>query len=171
MATPLTVVILAAGQGTRMKSRKAKVLHRAGGKALVEHVVDTALQLTTADHVHVVVGHQADAVREVLAARGVGFVLQSEQKGTGHAVLCSEPAIADKAGRVMILYGDTPLLSIASLRRLLEMQSSTGVAGVAITTILDNPFGYGRILRNSSGDVLGIVEEKAATDQQKTIRE
>lgn len=171
MQTSLTVVILAAGLGTRMKSRKAKVLHRAAGKALVEHVVDTALTLTTPDHVYVVTGHQADHVEKLLAPRGVRFVRQTEQKGTGHAVLCCEPAITDKSGRVMILYGDTPLLSAESLRRLVDLHTSSGVAATAITTLLDNPTGYGRIVRNEANQVVAIVEEKAANADQKAIRE
>ena len=93
MQTPLNILILAAGLGTRMKSRKAKVLHQVAGKALVEHVTDTALRLTSADRITVVVGHQAERVRELLGARGVRFALQAEQKGTGHAVLCCEGAV------------------------------------------------------------------------------
>ena len=87
MQTPVTIVILAAGLGTRMKSRKAKVLHRAGGKTLVEHVVDTALELAPPERIFVVVGHQAEEVREAVAAPGIGFIEQKEQKGTGHAVM------------------------------------------------------------------------------------
>ncbi|MBI3209954.1 MAG: bifunctional UDP-N-acetylglucosamine diphosphorylase/glucosamine-1-phosphate N-acetyltransferase GlmU [Candidatus Solibacter usitatus] len=167
----LTILILAAGLGTRMKSKQAKVLHRAGGKSLVEHVVDSALELTAPDHVCVVVGHQAEKVQEVLASRGVRFVRQTEQQGTGHAVLCCEESATDKTGRVIVLYGDVPLLSVATLRRLLEMHDKSGAAAVAITTIVDDPYGYGRIVRNQAGDVTGIVEHKAATDEQRRIRE
>src|SRR4051812_39583550 len=110
MQKPLSIVILAAGLGTRMKSRKAKVLHRAGGKALVEHVVDSALELTTPDRVFVVVGHQADEVRRALAVRGVGFIEQKEQKGTGHAVMSGRDSLAGLDGYLMVLYGDCPLL-------------------------------------------------------------
>src|SRR5436309_1864927 len=106
---PITVVILAAGLGTRMKSRKAKVLHRAGGLTLVEHVVNTAAQLTPEDHIVVVVGHQADQVRAALAHRRVQFAEQTEQKGTGHAVMMCTSAV-DQAGLAVILYGDCPLL-------------------------------------------------------------
>lgn len=171
MEKSLTIIILAAGLGTRMKSRKAKVLHRAAGKALAEHVVDTALALTSADHVYVVTGHQAGQVESLLAPKGVRFVRQTEQKGTGHAVLCCEPAVEDKTGRVMILYGDTPLLSVESLRRLVDLHESSGVAATAITTLLDNPTGYGRIVRTADGVVMAIVEEKAANAEQKAIRE
>src|SRR4051812_32798967 len=122
MQTPVTVVILAAGLGTRMKSRKAKVLHRAGGKVLVQHVVDTALELTTADRIFVVVGHQADEVRRIITTPGVGFIHQSEQKGTGHAVMVGREALAGLGGYLMILYGDSPLLQPATLKRLIVQQ-------------------------------------------------
>src|SRR6478752_7452718 len=105
MQNRLTVVILAAGLGTRMKSRKAKVLHRAGGKALVEHVVDTALQFTPAERIFVVVGHQADEVRKAVTTPGVRFIEQKEQKGTGHAVMVCRDALASLDGYLMILYG------------------------------------------------------------------
>src|SRR3954447_8019600 len=101
----VTVVILAAGLGTRMKSRKAKVLHRAGGKALVEHVVDTALQLAPAERIFVVVGHQAAEVRQAISTPGIGFIEQTEQKGTGHAVMVGREALSGLGGYLMILYG------------------------------------------------------------------
>src|SRR5512133_2947379 len=103
MANPLTVVILAAGLGTRMKSRKAKVLHRAGGKSLVQHVVDTALALTVPARVFVVVGHQADEVRRAVTTPGVRFIQQTEQKGTGHAVMVGREDLAGLDGHLMIL--------------------------------------------------------------------
>src|ERR1700677_4456737 len=98
MQTPVTVIILAAGLGTRMKSRKAKVLHRAGGKTLIEHVVDTALQLTSADRIAVVVGHQAQEVRKAVKHPGIRFVEQNEQKGTGHAVMVCREALGTQDG-------------------------------------------------------------------------
>src|SRR5436190_17422020 len=109
METDLTIVILAAGLGTRMKSAKAKVLHAAGGKTLIEHVVDTALELTGPGRVFVVVGHQAEKVRDVLRSRGVGFIEQTEQKGTGHALMVGREALSGLPGRLMVLYGDCPL--------------------------------------------------------------
>src|SRR5438445_3836778 len=144
METELTVVVLAAGLGTRMKSAKAKVLHRAGGQTLIEHVVDTALQLTSPDRISVVVGHQADEVRQTLGSRGVGFIEQREQKGTGHALMVGREALAGLGGLLMVLYGDCPLISAATLRRLVETQQQSGAAGVVITTLLDDPYGYGR---------------------------
>jgi bifunctional UDP-N-acetylglucosamine pyrophosphorylase/glucosamine-1-phosphate N-acetyltransferase len=169
--TPLRILILAAGLGTRMKSRKAKVLHRAGGKSLVEHVVDTASALTPAESITVVVGHQAEQVKQVLASRGVGFALQSEQRGTGHAVMCCSQDRSVAEGRVMVLYGDTPMLSLGTLQRLLRLQGENGVAAAAITTMVENPKGYGRIIRNDDGDVVAVVEEKAATEEQRQIKE
>ncbi|MFN7932204.1 MAG: bifunctional UDP-N-acetylglucosamine diphosphorylase/glucosamine-1-phosphate N-acetyltransferase GlmU [Bryobacteraceae bacterium] len=171
MQTPLNILILAAGLGTRMKSNKAKVLHQAAGKALVEHVTDTALRLTTPDRITVVIGHQAERVRDLLSARGVRFALQSEQKGTGHAVLCCEQAVPEHTGRVVILYGDVPLLTLATLEKLIRLQAEAAVSATALTTHLDNPTGYGRIIRNAAGDIAAVVEEKAANAEQRAVRE
>src|SRR5258706_4593303 len=105
MEKDLAIVIMAAGLGTRMKSSKAKVLHRAGGKALVEHVTDTALELAPPERIFVVVGHQADRVRELLASRRVNFIEQREQKGTGHALLCGREELSRLDGLMMVLSG------------------------------------------------------------------
>lgn len=164
----VTVVILAAGLGTRMKSRKAKVLHRAGGLTLVEQVINTAAQVTPEERIVVVVGHQAGAVREALAHRRVQFVEQTEQKGTGHAVMMCAGAL-DGGGLVAILYGDTPLLPAATLRQLIDKQRASGAAATLITTRLDDPTGYGRVLLDERGFVHSIVEQKAATPEQLRI--
>src|SRR5215475_13043740 len=129
----VTVVILAAGLGTRMKSRKAKVLHRAGGKTLIQHVVDTALTLAPPERVFVVVGHQAADVRKAVATPGVGFIEQKEQKGTGHAVLIGRDALSRLDGYLMILYGDSPLLRVATLERLIAQETSGSAAGVLLS--------------------------------------
>jgi UDP-N-acetylglucosamine diphosphorylase/glucosamine-1-phosphate N-acetyltransferase len=171
MDTELTIVILAAGLGTRMKSGTAKVLHRAGGQTLIEHAVDTALQLTRPERVWVVVGHQADQVRQALGTRGARFIEQREQKGTGHALMVGREALAGAGGLLMVLYGDCPLISAATLRRLVETQQQSRAAGVVITTLLDDPYGYGRVLLDDSESVLAIVEQKAATPQQLQVRE
>jgi bifunctional UDP-N-acetylglucosamine pyrophosphorylase / glucosamine-1-phosphate N-acetyltransferase len=171
MNQKLTIVVLAAGLGTRMKSRKAKVLHEAGGMTLVEHVVRSALALTSPEQIVVVVGHQADEVQSVLARTGVRFAVQAEQKGTGHALEVCRSLAAGTEGRVIVLYGDCPLLSIDTLRRLLEHHSSAPVAATVITTMLDNPSGYGRIVVDAAGYIGEIVEEKVATGGQKAIRQ
>ncbi len=171
METEITIVILAAGQGTRMKSRKAKVLHRAGGQSLIEHVVDTALRLTTPERVWVVVGHQAEEVRKTTKNRGVGFIEQREQKGTGHALMVGREALAGLDGQLMILYGDGPLISTATLDRLAWEQLESGAAATLITAVLDDPTGYGRVLRDAEGGVAAIVEQKAATPAQLLVQE
>ncbi len=171
MNTPLTVVILAAGLGTRMKSRKAKVLHRAGGKALVEHVVETARALTRPERIFVVVGHQAEEVERTLAGTGVRFIEQKEQKGTGHAVTAGRDVLAGLDGYLMVLYGDCPLLRVETLRRLVEMETAGDAAATLLTARMDDPTGYGRVIRDGQGRVRRIVEQKAATREQLAIRE
>jgi len=170
MNTNLNVVILAAGLGTRMKSKRAKVLHQAGGLTLVEHVVNTARELTPAERITVVVGHQAEQVQQVLAPRGVRFAVQHEQKGTGHAVLMARDVLPTDGDLVMILYGDTPLLSAKTLQALIESQKAGRSAATLITTKLDDPTGYGRVLLDGNDHVHAIVEQKAATPEQLEIQ-
>jgi bifunctional UDP-N-acetylglucosamine pyrophosphorylase/glucosamine-1-phosphate N-acetyltransferase len=167
----LTIVILAAGLGTRMRSRRAKVLHQAGGLALIEHVVNSALALTSPERILVVVGYQAEQVRSRLADKNVAFVVQSEQKGTGHALEVCRHAVPGQDGRLIVLYGDCPLLSADTLKHLLDHHARAGAAATVITTLLDNPTGYGRIISSENGDVEAIVEEKVATPEQKAIRQ
>ena len=169
MKSPINVVILAAGLGTRMKSKHAKVLHRAGGLTLVEHVVNAATGLTTPEHVTVVVGSQAEQVKASLAHAGVQFVEQKEQKGTGHALLMCRDALASQGGLVLVTYGDGPLLSRATLQQLVDRQASSDGAATLIATRLDDPTGYGRIIQGKHGEVQAIVEQKAATPQQLAI--
>jgi bifunctional UDP-N-acetylglucosamine pyrophosphorylase / glucosamine-1-phosphate N-acetyltransferase len=165
-----TVVILAAGLGTRMRSKRAKVLHRAGGLALVEHVVTAATAVAPADRMIVVTGHQAEEVEAVLQPSGVGFVRQAGQKGTGHALASCRERLLNRDGLVMVLYGDTPLLSPVTLQRLRDLQSTSATAATLITTKIEDPAGYGRVILDGEGYVTAIVEEKAATPQQKSIR-
>ncbi len=169
--TPVTIVILAAGLGTRMKSRKAKVLHRAGGKALVRHVVDTSLELTPPERIFVVVGHQAEAVKEAVATPGVRFIEQREQMGTGHAVAIGREELGGLDGYLMVLYGDCPLLRSETLRRLIDAQENGGGAGVILSAEMEDPTGYGRVIRDSHGRVTAVVEQKAGTPEQLAIRE
>src|SRR4051794_13673614 len=171
MHKPVTIVILAAGLGTRMKSRHAKVLHKAGGKTLLQHVIDTALALAPPERIFAVVGHQAEKVRQSVAASGIGFIEQTEQKGTGHAVMMGRDAMAHLDGYLMVLYGDSPLLKVETLRRLIAQETGGTAAGVLMSAVMDDPFGYGRVLRSDAGDVVDIVEQKAGTPEQLAIRE
>jgi len=167
----VSVVILAAGLGTRMKSRQAKVLHRAGGRTLVEHVVATASELAPPGHIFVVVGHQAEQVRKAISTPGIGFIQQREQKGTGHAVLVGREVLEPLVGYLVVVYGDGPLLRAETLRRLIAEANSTGAACVLLSASMADPTGYGRVVRDAQGHVTAIVEQKAATPEQIAIRE
>src|SRR5260370_4621644 len=170
MDAEINVVILAAGLGTRMKSRRGKVVHRAGGLTLVAHVVNTAMEITPPERITVVVGYQAEEVQEALAHRAVHFERQTEQKGTGHAVMICRERLESGPGYVVVIYGDGPLLTAATLRGLVEKQAAADTAATLITTVLDNPRGYGRVILDERGMVAGIVEQKAATPEQAAIR-
>ena len=171
MPTPITVVILAAGLGTRMKSRKAKVLHRAGGKTLLNHAVDTALALAPPERIFVVVGHQAEEVRASVITPGIGFIEQKEQLGTGHALMVGRDQLARLDGHLVIVYGDGPLLRSSTLTRLVETRRNSGAAGVLLSAIMQDPTGYGRVIRESGSRVAAVVEQKAGTPGQLAIRE
>ena len=170
MPSDVTVVILAAGLGTRMRSRHAKVLHRAGGLSLVEHAVNTALEIAEAARTFVVVGHQAERVREVVADRGVAFIAQTEQKGTGHALLSGQLELATLGGLLVIFYGDCPLILASTLTQLVAKQRASSAAATIVTTDLPDPAGYGRVIRTADG-VAAIVEQKAGTPDQLAVRE
>ena len=162
----MNIVILAAGQGKRMHSNLPKVLHPVAGKALAQHVIDTARSLSPSKLV-VIYGHGGDVVRSTLAADDISWALQEPQLGTGHAVMQAVPELSD-AGQTLVLYGDVPLTQASTLKRLLQ----AGKDGLAILTVeLENSTGYGRIVRDEAGKVLRIVEEKDATPAEKTIRE
>jgi bifunctional UDP-N-acetylglucosamine pyrophosphorylase/glucosamine-1-phosphate N-acetyltransferase len=165
------VVILAAGQGTRMKSRMAKVLHRAGGKPLVRHAIDAALQIAPPERVFVVVGYQADEVRAEVESAGVQSIHQTEQLGTGHAVMCGEEKLAGLGGSLVVFVGDCPLIRPGTLAQLVETQKQGRAAAAVITTDVDDPTGYGRIIRGADNSVQAIVEHKAATADQRAVRE
>jgi N-acetylglucosamine-1-phosphate uridyltransferase (contains nucleotidyltransferase and I-patch acetyltransferase domains) len=154
-----------------MKSKRAKVLHQAGGQTLVEHVVDTALAVADPRRIAVVTGHQAEEVEAVLAGRGVSFARQLEQKGTGHALLMCRDSFPDREGHLMVLYGDCPLIAVSTLESLLRQHEASGAAGTVITTMLDDPTGYGRTVVDESGFVQAIVEQKVATPEQRAIRQ
>jgi bifunctional UDP-N-acetylglucosamine pyrophosphorylase/glucosamine-1-phosphate N-acetyltransferase len=164
-----TVVILAAGLGTRMKSGLAKALHPLAGRPMIQHVLDTAAEIGP-EKIILVLGHQADQVRKACDQYRTEFVHQSEQLGTGHAVRQAGDAIATATGPVMILCADTPLLNSETLNALVELHGKSRAAVTFITAMVENPFGYGRIVRGKSG-VMRVVEEKDATARQKKIRE
>ena len=154
-----------------MKSRQAKVLHRAGGDTLVGHVVSAAMASAPAERIYVVVGHQAERVEEALAGRGVQFVRQTEQKGTGHAVLCGREQMESNSGLLVVLYGDCPLIGAGTIAGLIEKQATSSAGATLISTKLDDPTGYGRVVRDAQGNVQAIVEHKPATPEQRKIQE
>ena len=163
----LQTIILAAGQGKRMRSSVPKVLHKIGGKALLAHVHDLAMQLGD-NSVNVIYGHGGDQVRTTLGELKTEWTEQKEQLGTGHAVMQVSNWI-DNASTVLILYGDVPLLKLETVTKLIEYADKGGMG--LLTVSLDDPTGYGRIERNENGDVTSIVEEKDANLQQREIRE
>jgi bifunctional UDP-N-acetylglucosamine pyrophosphorylase / glucosamine-1-phosphate N-acetyltransferase len=171
MRNDVAVVILAAGLGTRMRSRQAKVLHRAGGDTLVGHAVNIALASAPPERIFVVVGHQAEDVQRAVGERGVGFIHQTEQKGTGHAVLCGRAQLEPIGGLLAILNGDCPLVQPSTIAGLIETQFSSSSAGTLISTRLDDPTGYGRVIRDANSNVQAIVEHKAATAEQRGVQE
>jgi bifunctional UDP-N-acetylglucosamine pyrophosphorylase / glucosamine-1-phosphate N-acetyltransferase len=168
------VVILAAGKGTRMKSALPKVLHRVAGQPLIEHVLAAAAVLR-AQSTTVVIGHQADALEKALAGRpDLKFVVQEPQLGTAHALLTTEAALQGQRGTLVLLSGDVPLLSAATLEKLVAHHTSQRAAATVVTAIVDNPHGYGRIVRDTAkpGEPIArIVEEKDATPAERQIRE
>jgi bifunctional UDP-N-acetylglucosamine pyrophosphorylase/glucosamine-1-phosphate N-acetyltransferase len=169
-ASDTVIVILAAGKGTRMRSDIAKVLHRAGGRPLIEHVIRACQPLKPAQLL-VVVGHQADAVTAVAAGLGAETVLQQPQRGTGHALQIARRAMRKSARLALVLYGDAPLLQSDTLAALLDTHRRGEAAATILTAELDDPTDYGRIIRDSEGRVQAIVEEKAATPEQRAIHE
>lgn len=166
----LAVVVLAAGKGTRMRSALAKVLHPLAGCPLIAHVL-TSVQPLAPQHLIVVVGHQANAVRRVSDRYGACSVVQEPQLGTGHAVTQARTLLQDFDGDVLVLCGDVPLLRTATLQSMLEEHHGRRAALTVLTTCLEDPTGYGRILRDGRGAIAGVVEETDATAHQKNLRE
>ena len=164
------IVVLAAGQGTRMKSQTPKVLHRVAGRPMLDHVLRTATTLSRAS-ITVVVGHRADDVRTALASRpDVAFVVQEPQLGTAHALQQAEPVLAGRTGTLVLLSGDVPLLTPQTLRTLLDTHASAGAAATVVTAVLERPYGYGRIVR-TDGKLSRIVEERDASPAERQIKE
>ena len=164
-------IVLAAGKGTRMNSDLPKVLCEAGGRPLLEFVLD-ALEASGIDRVICVVGYRSDLVRERLGGRaGIQFAEQTEQKGTGHAVMVCEDLMRDHDGPVLIVTGDSPLIQSSSVKTLFEEFEKGDCACVMGTLIKEDPSGLGRIVRDEQGEFVGIVEQRDATDEQLQIRE
>jgi bifunctional UDP-N-acetylglucosamine pyrophosphorylase/glucosamine-1-phosphate N-acetyltransferase len=176
MPTPnpprIAVAIMAAGKGTRLKSRHPKVLHEVGGKPLLAHVIAAATKIVSAHDVYAIIGHEADRVRQAVASTGVNFVLQEEQRGTGHALMVARDALAPY-DHVIVLSGDAPLITPATIERLRDFHLQKKAAMTLLSAELDHPTGYGRVLRKTpkSDEVKAIVEEKAATPAQRKLRE
>jgi len=162
----LSVVILAAGKGTRMCSRLPKVLHKIADKPMVQHVIDT-VKGVGAENIHLIYGHGGDQMKEVIDERRLNWIKQSEQLGTGHAMQIAQPHFRETE-KILMVYGDVPLLSAHTLQRLIDVQPEGGIG--LLTVHLDDPSGYGRIER-VDGDVSAIVEQKDATQNQRDIKE
>ena len=169
-APDVAIVILAAGLGTRMRSDKAKVLHNILGRPMISYVVDTA-QTVAGNKLVLVIGHQAEEVRNTVAAQAdVSYAFQERQLGTGHAVMCAMPVLPQEVHHVVVLCGDVPLLGKNTLQRFLNDHRTQRRTLSVLAVHHDNPTGYGRIVRDSSGTVTGIVEEADATTSQKDIK-
>ena len=166
----ITVIILAAGMGTRMKSGMAKVLHKILGKPMVLYVVETA-KTVAGNNIILVIGNQADKVRNVVSREGeFTYAVQKKQMGTGHAVLCAMPYVPDCVEDVVILCGDVPLLGADTIMRLVKNHADAEYDMTILAVKLDDPSGYGRIVFDANHNVTGIVEDADATEEQKKIQ-
>lgn len=177
MNTPINVLILAAGLGTRMKSNQAKVLHKIGSRPLIAHILRTAAELNP-ENIFVVVGHQAEKVEEAARralppdqAEKLRFVFQAEQRGTGHAVKCASEALKQARGLLVVFYGDTPAVKSATLRKLIAEHETSKHAATLITIKLDPPPAYGRIIRDGAGKFQQIIEQRDCTPEQAALTE
>lgn len=171
-SSDLAIVIMAAGKGTRLKSKRPKVLHEIGGKPLLAHVIAAASKVTAPRDIFVVVGHQADRVRQAAASTGVQFVEQTEQRGTGHAIQAARKAIAGYRN-ILVLSGDAPLIRAEAIERIWQFHQTEHAAMTLLTAVPEDPFGYGRVFRRSpeSTEVEAIVEQKDLAPGQENIRE
>jgi bifunctional UDP-N-acetylglucosamine pyrophosphorylase/glucosamine-1-phosphate N-acetyltransferase len=165
------IVIMAAGKGTRLKSKRAKVLHEIAGQPLLAHVIKAAQQIVPAEHIYIVVGHQAENVRAAVEPLGVKFILQAEQRGTGHAIMCAREQVASYQN-ILVLSGDVPLIRPEAIAHLRDFHLSKKAAMTILTAAPPDLFGYGRVIRAGSSDrVKAIVEQKALTKSQQKERE
>ena len=168
----LAIVIMAAGKGTRLKSRRPKVLHQIGGRALVEHVVAAAAQVVEPKDIFVIIGHEAEAVRAALQHTGVRFVMQAEQRGTGHAIQTAKPEV-DSYESLIVLSGDAPMITTETILKLRDFHLEQQAAMTVLTTRPPDPTGYGRVIRKHADnpEVVAIVEQKALTPEQLSAPE
>ena len=168
----LVIVIMAAGKGTRLKSRRPKVLHQIGGRALVEHVVAAAAQVVEPKDIFVIIGHEAEAVRAALQHTGVRFVMQAEQRGTGHAIQTAKPEV-DSYESLIVLSGDAPMITTETILKLRDFHLEQQAAMTVLTTRPPDPTGYGRVIRKHADnpEVVAIVEQKALTPEQLSAPE
>jgi bifunctional UDP-N-acetylglucosamine pyrophosphorylase/glucosamine-1-phosphate N-acetyltransferase len=166
------IVIMAAGKGTRLKSKRAKVLHEIAGQPLLAHVIKAAQKIVPAEDIYVIVGHQAENVRQAIASMGVKFVVQAEQRGTGHAVMCARDQVAGYQN-LLVLSGDVPLIRPETIARVRDFHLAQKAAMTILTAVPSDPFGYGRVIRaNPKSDrVKAIVEQKALSKSQQKERE
>ena len=170
MNNQLHIGILAAGKGSRMESELPKVLHQLNGKSLIDYVLDTASELNP-DSITLVVGFQKDRVKNHIQNDNVNYVSQEQQLGTGHAALQLENQLENQSGHLLILYGDAPNIKSSTLSPIIDEHIKENRNATLITAMLDDPTGYGRIIRNQDGDLLKIVEEKDCTPDEKKIKE
>src|SRR5437588_4252808 len=170
--TRVAVAIMAAGKGTRLKSKHPKVLHEVGGKPLLAHVIAAAIKVVPAKDVFAIIGHEADRVRKAVDHTGVSFVLQKEQRGTGHALMTAREALKPY-DVVIVLSGDAPLITSSTIEKLRDFHISRKAAMTLLTARMDNPTGYGRIIRKGSKkeEVQAIVEQNSLAEAQKKILE
>ncbi|GIW57366.1 MAG: UDP-N-acetylglucosamine pyrophosphorylase [Candidatus Dojkabacteria bacterium] len=167
----ISIVILAAGKGTRMRTDLPKVLHTLRGKPMIEYTIEVASKLHPRKLI-VVVGYKKDDVIQATSKfHNLEYAIQKEQLGTGHAVKTTQPLLKDFQGNILILLGDVPLVSLDALTNLLHFHADKNAACTVLTAVLDNPFNYGRIVRCDDGSIQKIVEEKDATDDEKQIKE
>jgi bifunctional UDP-N-acetylglucosamine pyrophosphorylase/glucosamine-1-phosphate N-acetyltransferase len=165
------IAIMAAGKGTRLKSKRPKVLHEVGGKPLLAHVIRAAAEVVPAQNIYVIVGHEAERVRAAVAHTGVNFILQAEQRGTGHAIQTARPALA-KFSNFLVLSGDAPLIRAETIRRMRDFHTQQGATMTILTAKPSDPSGYGRVLREGSTDrVAAIVEQKSLRPEQSNVGE
>ena len=166
------IVIMAAGKGTRLKSKHPKVLHQVGGKPLLAHVISAARKVSEPRHIYAIIGHEAESVREAVAHTFVNFVLQEPQRGTGHALMVARAEL-QSYDNVIVLSGDAPMITSETIRKIRDFHATRKAAMTILSAVLPDPTGYGRIIRKNrkSEDVEAIVEQKSATPRQQKIRE